>query len=108
MSEFTTRFPKGYRMLCQALERERIPLRLVRLDMVYTGVSWAIRVRCAEANYDRQDVLCPYHGLGDGLHHGDIWADTAFGETCERIAEELSEALAPKGLARARRETGSW
>ena len=98
MSEFTTRFPKGYRMLCQALERERIPLRLVRLDMLYTGVSWAIRVRCADADYDRQDVLCPY----------DLWADTAFGEMCERIAEDLAGALSAKGVTVARPDTGSW
>ena len=98
MSELTTRFPKGYRMLRQALEREHIPLRLVRMDMIYTGVSWAIRVQCREAEYDRQEVLCPY----------DLWADTAFGEMCERIAEDLAEVLAARGLTAARTDVGSW
>lgn len=83
MSELSRRFPKGYAMLRSALDRERIPLRMVRIDMAYTGVSWGIRVDCDAAGYHRQDVLCP----------DDLWADTAFGELCQGIAEDLAERL---------------
>ncbi|HET9051136.1 MAG TPA: hypothetical protein VFO60_05495 [Candidatus Dormibacteraeota bacterium] len=84
MSELTRRFPAGHRMLCDALEREHVPMRLVQMDMLYTGVSWAIRVQCREAAYERQEVLCPY----------DLWADTAFFEMCESIAQDVAQALA--------------
>lgn len=83
MSELSRRFPKGHAMLRSALDRERIPLRMVSIDMTYTGVSWGLRVDCDAAGYHRQDVLGPYA----------LSADTAFGELCQRIAEELAESL---------------
>jgi hypothetical protein len=80
------RFPAGETVLRAALVRERIPPEIVDLRLGYTGVSWSLHVICSSAGYRREAQLAPE----------DLRADTAWGELCESIAEDLAERIASR------------
>ncbi len=78
------RFPAGEAVLRAALRRERIAPESVDLRLAYTGVSWSLHVSCPSAGYRREKQLPPE----------DLRADTAWGELCESIAEDLAARIA--------------
>lgn len=77
------RFPAGDAALRAALRRERVKPELVDARLLYTGVSWSLHVSCPTANYRRVAQLPPE----------DLRVDTAWGELCESIAEDLARRL---------------
>src|SRR5487761_1700406 len=83
MDQLSSRFPAGVAVMRSALRREHIRPELVDLRLGYTGVSWSLHVTCPSANYRRIDQLPPE----------DLRADTAWGELCESIAEDLARTI---------------
>lgn len=83
------RFPKGEAVLREALRREGVRPERVDLRLAYTGVSWTLHVTCPEVNYRRVAQLAPE----------DLRADTAWGELCDSIGEDVARALAQAGSA---------
>ena len=74
-------------MLRAALRREGVRPEAVEARLLYTGVSWSLQVTCTATGYRRVAQLAPEH----------LRADTAWGELCESIAEELAVQLSPGG-----------
>lgn len=83
MEKLAVKFPGGDAVLRSALRREGVRDDTVDARLLYTGVSWSLHVTCGSAAYTRVAQLAPEH----------LRADTAWGELCESIAEELAGRL---------------
>ncbi|MFN2569666.1 MAG: hypothetical protein ABR564_08730 [Candidatus Dormibacteria bacterium] len=79
MDALHSRFPTGEAVFRRALRREGLRPEDVDARLLYTGVSWSLHVSSTTLGFRRAVQLAPEH----------LRADTAWGETCESIAEEL-------------------
>lgn len=74
------RFPAGEASLHRALRRRHLRPEDVEARLLYTGVSQSLHISCPRLGLRTSIQLPPE----------DLRADTAWGEMCEELAEELS------------------
>jgi len=80
MDPLGARFPAGETVFRRALRREGLRPEDVDARLLYTGVSQSLHVSSARYGFRRVVQLPPE----------DLRADTAWGEMCDSVAEDLS------------------
>lgn len=89
MDPLGARHPALEAALHRALRRSRIPPDDVDARLLYTGVSQSLQVSCPSLGFRRVIQLPPE----------DLRPDTAWGEMCEALADDLARLRHRAGSA---------